>query len=67
MDPGHAYLLQSDLDALDNYRYQLDEALKHGDLKPAFAIYNTFHDRLLKRLNALVARLEEGVEKFNFD
>ena len=67
LDPGHAYLLQSDLDALDNYRYQLDEALKHGDLKPAFAIYNTFHDRLLKRLNALVARLEEGVEKFNFD
>ena len=67
LDPGHAYLLQSDLDALNKYRYQLDEALKHGDLKPAFAIYNTFHDRLLKRLNALVARLEEGVEKFNFD
>ena len=67
LDPGHAYLLQSDLDALNKYRYQLDEALKHGDLKPAFAIYNTFHDRLLRRLNALVARLEEGVEKFNFD
>ena len=67
LDPGHAYLLQSDLDALNKYRYQLDEALKHGDLKPAFAIYNTFHDRLLKRLNALLARLEDGVEKFNFD
>ena len=67
LDPGHAYLLQSDLDALNKYRYQLDDALKHADLKPAFAIYNTFHDRLLRRLNALVARLEEGVEKFNFD
>ncbi len=67
LDPGHAYLLQSDLDALNKYRYQLDDALKHADLKPAFAIYNTFHDRLLKRLNALVARLEDGVEKFNFD
>ena len=67
LDPGHAYLLQSDLDALNKYRYQLDDALKHADLKPAFAIYNTFHARLLRRLNALVARLEEGVEKFNFD
>ncbi len=67
LDPGHAYLLQSDLDALNKYRYQLDDALKHADLKPAFAIYNTFHARLLRRLNALVARLEDGVEKFNFD
>jgi len=67
LDPGHAYLLQSDLDALNKYRYQLDEALKHGDLKPAFDIYNTFHNRYLKRLNALVERLEDGVEKFDFD
>ena len=67
LDPGHAYLLQTDLDALNNYRYQLDEALKHGDLKPAFAIYNTFRGRLLDRLDSLVARLEEGVEKFTFE
>ena len=67
MDPGHAYLLQTDLDALNEYRYRLDEALKHGDLKPAFAIYNTFQARLLNRLDALIAGLEDGVEKFNFD
>ena len=67
LDPGHAYLLQTDLDALNNYRYQLDEALKHGDLKPAFAIYNTFRGRLLDRLDSLVVRLEEGVEKFTFE
>ena len=67
LDPGHAYLLQSDIDGLNRYRYQLDEALKHGDLKPAFAIYNAFHNRLLKRLDSLVARLEDGVDKFDFD
>tara|TARA_B100000809_G_scaffold124936_3_gene123182 strand:- start:15932 stop:18055 length:2124 start_codon:yes stop_codon:yes gene_type:complete len=67
LDPGHAYLLQTDLDALNKYRYRLDEALKHGDLKPAFAIYNTFQVRLLNRLDALIAGLEDGVEKFNFD
>ena len=67
LDPGHAYLLQTDLDALNEYRYRLDEALKHGDLKPAFAIYNTFQARLLNRLDALIAGLEDGVEKFNFD
>ncbi len=67
LDPGHAYLLQTDLDALNKYRYRLDEALKHGDLKPAFAIYNTFQARLLNRLDALIAGLEDGVEKFNFD
>ena len=67
LDPGHAYLLQTDLDALNKYRYRLDEALKHGDLKPAFAIYNTFQSRLLNRLDALIAGLEDGVEKFNFD
>ena len=67
LDPGHAYLLQTDLDALNKYRYRLDEALKHGDLKPAFAIYNTFQARLLNRLDALIAGLEDGVEKINFD
>ena len=67
LDPGHAYLLQPDLDALNKYRYRLDEALKHGDLKPAFAIYNTFQARLLNRLDALIAGLEDGVEKINFD
>ena len=67
LDPGHAYLLQTDLDALNEYRYRLDEALKHGDLKPAFAIYNTFQARLLNRLDALIAGLEDGVEKINFD
>ena len=67
LDPGHAYLLQPDLDSLNKYRYRLDEALKHGDLKPAFAIYNTFHARLLKRLDALIVGLEDGVDKIDFD
>jgi carboxyl-terminal processing protease len=67
LDPGHAYLLQPDLDALNKYRYRLDEALKHGDLKPAFAIYNTFQARLVNRLDALIAGLEDGIEKFSFD
>jgi carboxyl-terminal processing protease len=60
-------LLQPDLDALNKYRYRLDEALKHGDLKPAFAIYNTFQARLVNRLHALIEGLEDGVEKFSFD
>jgi carboxyl-terminal processing protease len=39
LDGGRAYFLASDVESFEGYRYSLDDALKRGDLEPAFEIF----------------------------
>lgn len=67
LDPGRAYFLAADLQSLDKqYRFKLDEALKQGNLQPAFKIFNLFQKRAIDRINYLVEILNEGLEKLDF-
>ncbi len=66
LDPARAYFLAADIQALEKYRYGLDDALKHGDLDPAFEIFNRFQARLVDRLEYLLARLGDGLERMDF-
>ncbi|MBT5792066.1 MAG: tail-specific protease, partial [Gammaproteobacteria bacterium] len=36
LDPSRSYFLQSDIDEFEQYRYKMDDALKRGNLSPAF-------------------------------
>lgn len=49
LDPARDYLQEEDIVALDKYRRSLDDALKLGNVKPAFDIYNSFRARLVER------------------
>ena len=40
LDPSRSYFLQSDIDEFEQYRYKMDDALKRGNLSPAFDIFN---------------------------
>src|SRR5690554_3648762 len=40
IDSTHSYLLASDVKEFEKYRYELDDALKRGDMRPAFFIFN---------------------------
>ncbi len=67
LDSGHAYFLASDIQALEKYRYVLDDALKRGDLDPAFDIFNRYQVRLEERLEFLITQLNQGLQTMTFD
>jgi carboxyl-terminal processing protease len=67
LDSGHAYFLASDIQALEKYRYTLDDALKRGDLDPAFEIFNRYQLRLEERLEYLINELNRGLADMNFN
>ena len=66
LDPSHVYLLASDVQALEKYRFELDDALKKGDLGPAFDIFNRYQARLTERLEFLLGALDKGLGKMDF-
>jgi carboxyl-terminal processing protease len=51
LDHNKMYFMKSDLDYMDKYRYELDDALIKGNLEPAFDIFNRFSERFLERNN----------------
>lgn len=67
LDPDRAYFLATDVEHLDGkYRFSLDEALKRGDLEPAFDIFNLFEERLAERLEYVLDFLEHDIYTLDF-
>ncbi|NJN51504.1 MAG: hypothetical protein HC809_06730 [Gammaproteobacteria bacterium] len=66
LDPARAYFLAADVQAMEKYRYALDDALKRGDLQPAFEIFNRYQAQLVERLEFLIAELDQGLERMDF-
>lgn len=66
LDPQRAYFLAADVQAVEKYRYALDDALKRGDLEPAFEIFNRFQGQLVERLEYLLGELDKGIERMDF-
>ena len=67
LDAKRMFLLASDVAQLERYRTELDDALRDGDLAPAFDIYNVVRQRALDRVEYEVALLRDGLEQFDFD
>ena len=64
LDPARSYFLASDVQAIEKYRYELDEALKQGEMGPAFDIYNRYQESAINRIEYLLGLLESD---FAFD
>jgi len=67
IDSTHSYLLASDVKEFEKYRYELDDALKRGDMRPAFFIYNRFQQRVNERLTFLLHELENNAADYKYD
>ena len=67
LDPGRSYLLMADVQRAERHRYQLDEALRLGNLEPAFEIYNVYHQRVIERLESLIVRVGKDLSTFDFE
>ena len=66
LDPRRLHFLATDIAEFEAYRLRLDDALREGDLEPAFAIYNTYRRRALERIEFDTELIAQGVEAFDF-
>ena len=58
LDQNRSYFLQSDVDGFAAYRGVLADAIRNGDLKPAFAIYNVYLQRVEQRIQFALQQLD---------
>jgi len=58
LDGNRAYFLGADVAEFGNYRYDLDESARRGNLDPAFAIFNRFRERVNQRVTFALSLLE---------
>ena len=66
LDPSRLYLLQSDIDEFETYRFKLDSAIKTGQLSPAFKIYNRYQARVIERLEKQISFIDKKITNINF-
>ncbi len=51
LDNQHLYFLKSDIDLFNHYKYTLDDALRNGDLRAAYFMFNLFMKRFQERMD----------------
>ena len=72
LDTNRSYFLRSDLTELEQYRFKLGEAIRSGNVDPAFVIFARFQDRNRGEVRAALAQLDHQPdftigESFSFD
>jgi carboxyl-terminal processing protease len=63
LDEDRAYFTASDIQSFERYRTHLDEALRSGDLAPAYDIFNRYQLRVTQRLQHLLRVIGAGIDK----
>jgi len=73
LDGNRSYFLRSDIEAFEQYRDQLDDAVSRDEtLEPAFEIFRVYRERAERQISHALALLEEEPdfsveEAFRFD
>ena len=72
IDAGRSYFYASDIAEFEKYRYELDDAIKSGNVEPAFVIFRRFQQRSRERMNYAIELLAKKPdfdvdESFTFD
>jgi carboxyl-terminal processing protease len=72
IDGGRSYFYASDIAEFEHYRYVLDDAIKSGDVEPAFVIFRRYQQRSRERMAYAIELLNKKPdfdvdESFNFD
>ncbi len=66
LDPGRYYFLAADIAEFEGYRYELDNALRRGDLLPAYRMFNRLQKRLLERTTYMQRAIDSGLKRLDF-
>lgn len=67
LDPSRLFFLADDVADFEDYREHLDDALREGDLSPAYAIFNRLQQRRRERMDFLVDAVGGDLEALHFD
>jgi len=72
IDGGRSYFYASDIAEFETYRYTLDDAIKAGDMEPAFVIFRRYqqrnHERMQYATQLLLKKPDFDIEEsYNFD
>ena len=72
LDGNRMYLLASDVDFFEQYRYQLDDLVKNKPLDPIYAMFEVYQTRVRERLEFALSELETEPdftvdEEYQFD
>ncbi|MBV1869383.1 MAG: carboxy terminal-processing peptidase [Gammaproteobacteria bacterium] len=67
LDSSRSYFTQKDITELSVYRLRFDESLKSGNLRPAFLVFNRYHQRVIERLNHLISVVGSDLTKIDLD
>ena len=71
-DGNRMYLLESDIEFFESYRYQLDDMVRSKPLDPVFEMFSIYQTRVRERLDFALAQLETEPdftvdEEYQFD
>lgn len=67
LDPAKNYFLKTDIAGFEKYRTKFDDDLKKGKLDKTFEIFNRYNERVISRLEAVVAQLNDKEFIYDFD
>jgi len=59
LDANRSFFLQSDIEAMQRYRYSLDNTLRSGDMKPVFEIFDIYRQRAQDNYAYSISQLAE--------
>ena len=58
LDSNRMYLLASDVETFDKFRYQLDDMVDHEPLNPVFDMFDVYRTRARERIDFALQQLE---------
>jgi len=58
LDRNHMYLLASDIEYFERYRYELDDIVKSKPLDPVYEMFEVYQTRVRERLDFALTQLE---------
>ena len=67
LDPQRMFFGADDIATFAQWRLELDNAGRSGDLAPAFTIFNNFHDELKDRLTEILETLPQTLGGFDYE
>lgn len=66
LDPSRLYFYEADVKGFEQNKNKFDDYLKKGQLNEGFKIYHVYRERVLSRLDYVLAKLGDKENKFEF-
>ena len=67
LDPQRMFFDAADIAEFNQWRLELDNAGRRGNLDPAFTMFNRYHEKLRQRIQATIATLPDTLSGFDYE